>query len=169
MTGATLVAAIDLRGAYQEPYAYWNASTGSPAQRLRDDLEVLPQLAEAGLCAAAKDISMAGLLGTALMLLECSQAGAAIDIDAIPRPDDVPLLRWLTTFPSYGFLLSVADEDLAPVLARFEARGIAAAAIGRIDNSRRLTLSRGAESTVLWDLAREPLTGCAPGLHGSGA
>jgi AIR synthase-related protein len=167
--GQHLVAAIDLRGAYQEPYAYWNASTSAPAQRLRDDLEILPGLAEAGLCGAAKDISMAGVLGTALMLLECSQVGARIDIDAIPRPPGVPLQRWLATFPSYGFLLGVADEDLAAVLARFDARGIAAAAIGRIDDSHRLSVARGAESTVLWDLASEPLIGCAPGRQGSGA
>jgi selenophosphate synthetase-related protein len=78
------VAAIDLRGRFQEPYAYWNASTGAPAERLRADLEVLPGLAEAGLVRAAKDISMAGVIGTALMLLECSGKGAVIDLDAVP-------------------------------------------------------------------------------------
>jgi hypothetical protein len=161
--GENLVAAIDLRGAYQEPYAYWNASTGAPPQRLRDDLELLPAVAEDGLCAAAKDISMAGVLGTALMLLECSDAGAVIDVDAIPRPEGVALERWLATFPSYGFLLSVSDANLAPVLARFAGRGIACAAIGRIDDSRKLTIARGAQRTVLWDLGSEVLIGCAPG------
>ena len=39
------------------------------AERLRADLALLPELAEAGLCRAAKDISMAGVLGTALMLV----------------------------------------------------------------------------------------------------
>ncbi|MDB5819226.1 MAG: hypothetical protein JWQ11_2866, partial [Rhizobacter sp.] len=87
-----LVMAIDLRGAYQEPNAYWNASTTAPAERLRGDLEVLPGLAEDGLCTAAKDISMAGSIGTALMMLECSKVGAVIDVDAIPRPDGAPLL-----------------------------------------------------------------------------
>jgi hypothetical protein len=161
--GENLVAAIDLRGAYQEPYSYWNASMGAPPQRLRDDLELLPAIAEDGLCAAAKDISMAGVLGTALMLLECSGAGAVIDVDAIPRPDSVALERWLATFPSYGFLLSVSDANLAPVLARFAGRGIACAAIGRIDDSRKLTIARGAQRTVLWDLGSEALIGCAPG------
>lgn len=160
--GEHLVAAIDLRGAYQEPYAYWNASTAAPPQRLRDDLELLPAIAEAGQCAAAKDISMAGILGTALMLLECSQVGAVVDLDAIPRPPETPLLRWLTAFPSYGFLLSVADEHLPAVLARFHARGIAGAAIGRIDSSRALTIRRGDETVKLWDLAQEALIGCAP-------
>lgn len=161
-----LVAAIDLRGAFQEPYAYWNASTGAEPQRLRDNLEVLPAIAEAGLCAAAKDISMAGMLGTALMLLECSRVGAVIDIDAIPRPDGVPLQRWLSAFPSYGFLLSVSDDNLAAVLERFSARGIACAAIGRIDDSRQLNIRRGEQAAVLWNLEDEALIGCAPAVHG---
>lgn len=163
--GDHLVAAIDLRGAYQEPHAYWNASTGAPPERLRADLEVLPVIAEAGLCMAAKDISMAGILGTALMLLECSQVGAAIDIDTIPRPEGVALERWLTTFPSFGFLLSVDDAALPQVLARFAERGISCAAIGRVDDSRRLTIGRGAEQALLWDLAHETLIGCAPAIH----
>ena len=100
--GDVLVMAIDLRGAYEEPNPFWNAATHAPTERLRADLELLPVLADAGLADAAKDISMAGAIGTTLMLLECSQAGAVIDVGAIPRPPGVPLLRWLQTFPSYG-------------------------------------------------------------------
>jgi selenophosphate synthetase-related protein len=55
------------------------------------------------------------------------------------RPPEADL-RWLGAFPSYGFLLSVAGEDLQEVLSRFAARDIAAAAIGRIDDSRQLDL-----------------------------
>jgi AIR synthase-related protein len=65
--GDRLLMAVDLRGRFEEPYPFWNASVGAPAARLRDDLELLPRLAESGLCDAAKDISMAGTLGTALM------------------------------------------------------------------------------------------------------
>jgi selenophosphate synthetase-related protein len=160
--GENLVLAIDLRGHYQEPYNYWNASTGAPPQRLRDDLELLPSIAEDGLCAAAKDVSMAGVVGTALMLLECSGVGATIDLDAVPRPSGVALERWLTTFPSYGFLLSVADAQLDAVRERFTARGLACAAIGRIDDSRQLHLAQGGERALFWDLREEALIGCAP-------
>jgi hypothetical protein len=161
--GENLVAAIDLRGRFQEPYAYWNASTGAPAERLRADLEVLPALAEEGLAAAAKDISMAGVVGTALMLLECSGLGAVIDIDAIPRPEGVPLRRWLAAFPSFGFLLSVDDRNLDEVLRRFRGRGIACAAIGRTDATRRVRVRQGAEAATLWDFSLQPLIGCGAG------
>jgi AIR synthase-related protein len=160
--GQHLVAAIDLRGRFQEPHAYWNASTGAAPERLRGDLELLPSIAEDGLCAAAKDISMAGVIGTALMLLECSGLGAVIDVDAIPRPVGVPLMRWLSAFPSYGFLLSVADDALDQVLGRFAGRGIACAAIGRTDASGMVTIQRGSDTAPLWNLRQDPLIGCAP-------
>jgi AIR synthase-related protein len=167
LPGQNLVAAIDLRGRYHEPYAYWNASTGAPAQRLRDDLELLPSIAEDGLSAAGKDISMAGVIGTALMLLECSALGARIDLDAIPRPPGTSLDRWLTAFPSFGFLLSVSDDNLEEVLQRFAARDIACAAIGRTDASRVVRLASGNDTETLWDFRREALIGCGPATAGS--
>lgn len=154
--GDPLVMAVDLRGAYEEPFPYWNASTHAPAERLRGDLELLPQLAESGLCDAAKDISMAGAVGTALMLLECSQAGAVIDPGAIPRPQGVPLLRWLTSFPSYGFVLSVRPGKLGEVLARFAARDLACAVVGEVNDTRQLVLRQGGERSLLWDLNLDP-------------
>lgn len=159
--GDALVAAIDLRGRYREPYPYWDASTGTDAASLRGDLEILPSLAESGLCAAAKDISMAGVIGTALMLLECSGLGAVIDVLAVPKPAGAPLKRWLlSTFPSYGFLLSVPDNHVASVLAQFGSRGIAAARIGRCDDTGIVRLSDGESQLQVWDFGASPLIGC---------
>jgi AIR synthase-related protein len=161
--GDVLVAAVDLRGRYREPYPFWDASTGAGAARLRADLELLPRLAEAGLCAAGKDISMAGVLGTALMLLECSGVGAVVDVHAVPRPQEAALDRWLlATFPSFGFLLSVPEPAAAEVVARFTSQSIAAAAIGRCDASGRVRLRAGGEEALAWDFAQEPLIGCGP-------
>ncbi|KQP13814.1 hypothetical protein ASF43_17255 [Pseudorhodoferax sp. Leaf267] len=160
--GDRLVMAVDLRGAYEEPFPYWNASTTAPTERLRGDLALLPALAEDGLCRAAKDISMAGAIGTALMLLECSGVGATIDLDAIPRPAGQPLLRWLHAFPSYGFVLSVRPGDVDAVLARFAARDLAAAVVGDVDDTRALHLAQGGEHALLWDLQRDNFI-CAPG------
>lgn len=158
-----LVAAIDLRASYREPYPHWNATTGVDPQRLRGDLELLPRIAEAGLSRAAKDISQAGLLGTLLMLLECSGVGAEVDIDAIPRPDGVDLSRWLlSTFPSYGFLLSVAEHDLNDLLGLFRQRDIACAAIGRIDDQPSLRLRSGNDLCTAWQLDTHPVIGCMP-------
>jgi AIR synthase-related protein len=158
--GDRLIAAIDLRGRYREPHPYWDASSGADPARLRGDLSVLAEIAEAGLCRAAKDISMGGVIGTALMLLECSHVGATIDIAAIPRPADAPLPRWLSSFPSFGFLLSVPTASCAAVLGRFAARDIAAAVIGTCDASGLVKLRDGDDEAEFWDFSRNSLIGC---------
>lgn len=161
--GDSLVMAVDLRGRFEDPYPFWNASVGAPAERLRDDLELLPQLAESGLCEAAKDVSMAGVLGTSLMLLECSGVGARIDLDAIPRPDGVDFERWLSAFPSYGFLLSVRDEHVDEVHACFAQRGLACATIGSVDASREVVLTQQGDSALLWNFRESAFIGAPVG------
>ena len=161
--GQHLLAAIDLRGHFREPYLWWDASTGAPPERLREDLELLPTLAETGLCAAAKDISNAGAIGTILMLLECSGLGGLIDINAIPRPEGIDLPRWLRCFPSFGFVLSVDADDSDAIIKLFSQHGIACAVIGTTDTSRQMRLASGDEQLLFWNLNTEPLIGCGPG------
>jgi uncharacterized protein len=153
--GDILLMAIDMRGRFEGVYPYWNATSKVAPERLRGDLDILPQLAEANLCDAAKDISMAGTLGTALMLLECSEVGAEINLDNIPKPEQVPTLRWLSAFPSYGFLLSVRPENEAEVKAIFQSRKINCNAIGTVTVDKQVNLKQGEEKALLWDLHRE--------------
>lgn len=162
--GDRLLVAVDLRGQWQAPYPFWNASTESPAERLRGDMALLPDLAEAGWCDAGKDISMAGVLGSLLMLLECSGLGAEVALDRLPCPegtldqglDSAELFRWLCAFPSFGYVLSVRPEHAGRVIARFEARGIACADVGAVCDGRQLGLHHHGERVLLWDHAQTP-------------
>ncbi len=76
-----------------------------------------------------------------------------------PRPAcvgaEVPLLRWLQAFPSYGFLLSVRPAQAGAVAARFAARGLACADIGTVTPGPEVGLHAGAERALLWDLSAE--------------
>lgn len=172
--GQHLMMAADLRGQWQDPYPFWNASTHAPAQRLRNDLALLPELAEAGLCACAKDISMAGVLGTALMLLECSKVGARIDLSAIPHPPGhgphdgaAAWLRWLEAFPSFGYLFSVEAMDTAAVAHHFKHRGIACQVIGEVTEGHEVWLSQAVDASLkpspehalLWDFTQRAFIG----------
>jgi hypothetical protein len=160
-SGDRLVAAIDLRGRYREPFSNWEAATDAPAARLHADLEILPAIAERGLAAAAKDISQGGLIGTAMMLAECSGVGATIEVASVPKPESVSVECWLQTFPSYGYLLAVPPANVSAVLARFGDRNIAAADIGTITADHRVEIADGRSSETIWDFTREPLIGCA--------
>jgi uncharacterized protein len=161
--GDRLVMAIDLRGQTHAKYPFWDAATMADPQRLREDLEILPYLAEQGLCDAGKDISMGGVVGTLLMLLETSDCGAVLDILDIPRPAAVPLEQWLVSFPSYGFLLSVRPEQVEAVQSCFQQRDLACAVIGDVEPTHQLRLRSDSETRLFWDLSETPLTGFSQG------
>jgi uncharacterized protein len=157
--GDVLVAAIDLRGRYREPFSNWEAATMAPHERLRGDIELLPVIAEAGLSRAAKDISQGGIVGTAAMLAECSGVAIDIDLRRIPKPAEVAMERWLLTFPSFGYVLSVKPWNVAETIARFAARDIAAAAVGSITQGSRVSIGDGVSSETIWDFSERPLIG----------
>lgn len=160
--GDILIAAIDLRGRYLGAADNFPAFLDAPHDRLRGDLDLLPELAEAGLVRAGKDISQGGIAGTAVMLAECSGTGIEIDLDAVPRPEGADLARWMVTFPSFGFLLTAAPTEASAICARFAARDIAAAPIGRIARGSAVTLRSGNDRAPLWDHAAQPFLGLAP-------
>ncbi|MBY0380618.1 MAG: sll0787 family AIR synthase-like protein [Xanthobacteraceae bacterium] len=165
--GDRLIAAIDLRGRYREQFLNWEAATTAPHGRLRGDYELLPIIAESGLCKSAKDISQGSVVGTAAMLADCSGVGVSIDIRAIPKPDGVACERWLSTFPSFGFLLSVAPAHVSEVIEKFHRRGIAAGDIGLVTADRRVTITDGVSSETVCDLSIGSLLGC--GQRGAAA
>ncbi len=165
--GDQLLMVVDFRGKAHPNHPFWNASTEADPLRLRADLELLPQLAEAGLCDAGKDISMGGLIGTVLMLLETSGCGAVLDLEKVPAPEDWPLERWLLCFPSYGFLLSVRPERVAAVQSQFQRRDLVCERVGEVQPTTQLVLKLRGESVQFWDFAQQSLTGFSkPGTAG---
>jgi selenophosphate synthetase-related protein len=156
--GDELLAAFCIEGRYTENTPFFSSLRDRPPEALRDDGEALVEVAESGAVHAARDVSMPGVAGSLLQLLETAGCGATLELDRIPRPADVGLERWVITFPSFGFLLvappGAADEAAAPFLAR----GLACAACGRLDDSGVLRLAAAGDSTALWDLNVEPLT-----------
>ena len=157
--GDTVLLVTDFKGKSHPKYPFWDAATMAEPQTLQTNLNLLSTLAESGLCDAGKDISMGGLVGTLLMLLETSGYGAVLDLEAIPCPSGLDLKQWLVSFPSYGFLLSVRPDCVEPIQHLFEPHNLVCAAIGQVILGHTLTLKSGAESTCFWDLSQEPLTG----------
>ena len=149
--GDKLLVAIDLRGELFNDDPFWDASTLAPPQQLRDDLELMPKLAEERLCGAARDISMGGIVGTLIMILENSGVGALIDLEAIPQPEHLPLDLWLSCFPSYGYILSVPEQYAEEVRNRFLARDLACEAVGTVSLERVLDFRLGTEQGRFWE------------------
>ncbi len=156
--GDALVMVINMSGAYYGDYPFWNAATTAKPEQLRAQLALLPKLAALRLCHAGKDISMGGLAGTLLMLCEASGCGALLDLDRVPRPSGVDWDRWLTSFPSFGFLLSVPPENTPQVAALFVPLGLVCQSVGEIMTGSQVLLQHTGEQQIFWDLER-PLTG----------
>ncbi len=147
--GDHLVIAIDMHGAYHGGKPFWNASTTTPPERLRSDLELLPSLVEKGLCHAGKDISNGGIVGTLAMLCHCSEVGAYLDLERLPCPMDTEIERWLVTFPSYGYLLAISPEDLESTLMHFTATKVTCREIGIFRAGPGITITADGESADL--------------------
>ena len=149
--GDLLVVAIDLQGEMHPKFPFWNAATKAESTRLQNNLAILPYLAENDLCRAGKDISMGGIVGTLLMLIEASQCGAVLNFDSIVCPEGVELETWLLCFPSYGFLLSIQPDYLKIVSQQFSAQDISCNVVGKLVRGSQLTLESTKQSHLFWD------------------
>jgi selenophosphate synthetase-related protein len=156
--GQFLLVATSTEGTLHRDFPFFS-SLREREDRLAGDVEVLPMLAERRWCVAAKDVSMAGLLGSLAMLLEPTGTGVVVDLDAVPRPDGVPIGTWVDVFPSFGFLLCAPEDRVDGCREVFAERGLACEAVGVLDGSGELRARLGGEDARLLDLTREAVTG----------
>jgi selenophosphate synthetase-related protein len=162
--GDDLILAVDLQGrAGCRSVVSWDANSGKTSEQLLHRLESLPLIAEGNLAQACKDISNAGILGTVSIMMENSGKGAAIDLNAIPRPDTLALTDWLRCFQSFGFILAAAPEKSPAVQSVFAQRDIKAQIIGRVRSEPLVTLRQGRLSQTLFDFRKDVITGISYG------
>jgi len=126
--GDALSVTADLDGGWRPGYGrrQWDSSSW----RSRDELALMLDAVRLTRPRAAKDVSMAGIAGTAGMLAEASGCGAVLDVGAIPRPHGIAAGDWLTCFP--GFAIVTADAADAPPPRAGAATG---AVCGRLDST----------------------------------
>jgi selenophosphate synthetase-related protein len=159
--GQRLVLAGCTEGVMRKDFPFFG-SFEARGDRLAGDVRILAGVAASGAAVAAKDVSMPGLLGTLGMLLECHRLGVTVDLDALPRPDGLPLIDWLGCFPCLVFLLCAPAGREADCTAPFHARGLAAEVIGTLDDSGLLRISAGGVTATVLDVRSEPVTGLPP-------
>ena len=116
------------------------------ADKVAGDVRVLAEVADSGACVAAKDISMAGLVGSLAMLLEHGRFGVTVDLDRLPRPGTA--CPWSGGWPASPASASCcASRRVARTTAPdpSASAGLEAAVVGEIDSSGQVALRRGAE------------------------
>lgn len=158
--GDELIFISNLKGKFIAGFNFWDSSSTIEGREATRQLEAFSEIAEDGIADTAKDVSMAGLIGSILMLLEGSGKGAELNINNIPRPFEVPLNEWLLTFPSFGFILSLRPEKTSIVKDKFSKLGIACESIGIVTTEKNVYfVDDGSEKELFWDLNKRPLTG----------
>lgn len=161
--GDALLHVTNLHGTFHPQFPFWDCSSHLSDAVLRRHLALLPAIAEQGWCDAARDISMAGTLGSLMMMLELSEVGAVLDLEAIPQPEAASerYLDWLMGFPSYGFVLAVRPRFVTAVQQAFAEQAIHCVVIGEATTTRQVVLCQGEQKALLWDFEAESFTGFA--------
>jgi selenophosphate synthetase-related protein len=158
MAGQDLVVAACIEGSMHPKFPFF-ASFTERGDSLGDDVRLLAQLAKDGIAVAAKDISMAGLIGSLAMLLEWGSFGAELDLDVLPRPEGVSLPDWCNCFPCFGFILCCEPSRTNECLEVFTRTGLAAARVGSINGSGSIEILAGGERREVLNLLEETVTG----------
>ncbi len=161
--GDRVIAAIDLDGRIHPSCSFnWDSVTMKSADVVRAQIRVMEDLGRERLVTAGKDISNPGAIGTLGMLLEVSEKGAVIDLEAIPRPDlsalRLPFEQWVRMYPGMGFILTAKKENVEEVCRRFADVGMTAAPIGEVNGSGKLTIRYLGRETQVFDLDRNGIT-----------
>jgi AIR synthase-related protein len=100
--GHAVTLTADLGGGWRHGHTgrQWDSTTTRSGEQLRSMLGLVAATAPA----AAKDVSMAGTVGTLGMLAEASGCGAVLDIAAVPTPAAASTADWLACFPGFAML-----------------------------------------------------------------
>jgi len=155
-SGNVLVLLFDKVGLRGESYSLgWDSVTGRSSDDVVLRLSVMNELASEQLLTAAKDVSVAGVIGTAGMMLEYSGCGGTLSLDALDasRPSDIPLDDWIRMFISLGFLVATSEENLPKVKRIAGVHGLSIAVIGHTDDSKAVKLRLGTDECVFFDFS----------------
>ena len=148
---------IGQRGAHYQ--LGWDSVTDRPSENVVKRLSVMNDIAERHLVTASKDVSVAGIAGTAAMMLEYSGRGGVIDLEAIDRarPQDIILEDWLCMYLSLGFLVATNEENLPDLKKVAKEHELSACRIGKVDDTRVVKLIMDGESRVMFDFTKGPV------------
>ena len=156
--GDKVIVAIDTDGRqYPGIPLNWDTTYEKDAKLVRDQIKIMQKIAEEHLPSAGKDISNPGTLGTLEMLLEASGVGASVELEKIPRNEDVDWDMWLRAYPGAAFVMTAPEENAQTIIDALSPYSFEVAVIGDVIEEKKLYLSSGDEKLVLFDQNSNPV------------
>ena len=156
--GDKVLVAIDIDGRqYPGIPLNWDTTYEKDAKLVQDQIKIMQKIAEEHLPSAGKDISNPGTLGTLEMLLESSQVGASVELEKIPRNENVDWDMWLRAYPGAAFVMTAPEENAQAIIDALSPYSFEVAVIGDVIEEKKLYLSSGDEKLVLFDQNSNPV------------
>ena len=156
--GDKVLVAIDIDGRqYPGIPLNWDTTYEKDAKLVQDQIKIMQKIAEEHLPSAGKDISNPGTLGTLEMLLEASGVGASVELEKIPRNEDVDWDMWLRAYPGAAFVMTAPEENAQAIIDTLSPYSFEVAVIGDVIEEKKLYLSSGDEKLVLFDQNSNPV------------
>lgn len=156
--GDKIIVAIDLDGKPHEMFRLnWDTTYDKDAKLVQDQIKAVQFLAEQDYIKSGKDISNPGILGTLEMLLETSNKGAVVNLEDIPRNENIDWVDWLRVYPGSGFVFT-ADEEYCEYIKDYLSRfSIESNVVGEVTDSNSLFLKYGDEEVELFNQDVNPV------------
>ena len=156
--GDKVLVAIDTDGRqYPGIPLNWDTTYEKDAKLVQDQIKIMQKIAEEHLPSAGKDISNPGTLGTLEMLLESSGVGASVELEKIPRNENVDWDMWLRAYPGAAFVMTAPEENAQAIIDALSPYSFEVAVIGEVIEEKKLYLSSGDEKLVLFDQNSNPV------------
>lgn len=140
---------------------YWDTITFKTSDDVLQRRKVMNLLARSKLLHASKDISDAGIFGTALLMLNYSRAGCEIDVEKLDiafNVQDFDELVWFSTaYLTTGFLVAIPENNLDLAVEIATTAGLQMEAVGRVVPGNKISLIYESNENILFDWQKTPI------------
>mgnify|MGYP006288916933 FL=1 len=159
--GDVLVIIWDKDGKRSPNGPYWNTVSFKTSDEVVKRRSTMQDLARDHLIHASKDISDAGLIGTAYMLINYSQVGCTIDVQRLMDVFSVDKLSslewWITAYLTTSFLVTMDVASLPRGRKICNQNSMEMQEIGIIEKGSEFRLKLENESAMLFDWVQNPI------------
>jgi putative methanogenesis marker protein 2 len=158
--GNDVIVAIDLDGSvYKDTEINWDTTSDKTPEYVQSQIRLMNTIGKKQLVTAAKDISNPGIVGTLGMLLEASNKGAEINLDSIPKPENIDWISWLKMYPGSAFVLTSKKENTDETLKLLNSCNITAQKIGSVTDDKKLSMTYENQKKTVFDFNSEIIMG----------
>lgn len=155
-----IIVAIDLDGSvYPDTEINWDTTSDKSPKYVQDQIKIMNTVGKKHLVNSAKDISNPGIVGTLGMLLEASNKGANIELDLIPKVDDIDWIRWLKMYPGSAFVLTSDKNNTDSLIKELESANLTSTVIGNVTDNHKLMMKHDNVEKTVFDFNNEIIMG----------